>query len=191
MFGLKNHNPDLLETNQIFQDDVLNLSKHFGSMKFDVIHCKNVLEHVIDPDLVIDLIKDHLTDGGICILEIPNDYSCVHNEAFSAIDGSFYPIFVPPEHLHYFNTKSIIHYMNNKNVNIVDAFCDYPIDHLILVDELNYYNNKEIGPVAHKLRKKVFNLLALAPFDETSGLLRSFFKSGIGRDMSIIFTNSI
>ncbi|MCK9214510.1 MAG: class I SAM-dependent methyltransferase [Rhodoferax sp.] len=40
---------------------------------FDLIICLDVLEHLVDPWVVIDrFVKDHLVDGGILILSLPN-----------------------------------------------------------------------------------------------------------------------
>ena len=42
---------------------------------FDVITLNNLLEHVIDPNNTIDLALKLLTNDGVLIIEVPNDFS--------------------------------------------------------------------------------------------------------------------
>ncbi|MFC1903318.1 class I SAM-dependent methyltransferase [Chloroflexota bacterium] len=51
---------------------------------FDVVICSEVLEHSLEPNLILQTIKRHLTPDGIAIVTIPNGY-CLYELVFSRL----------------------------------------------------------------------------------------------------------
>ena len=43
--------------------------------KYNIIVIQNVLEHVLDPELLISDLKTILNNTGILLIQVPNDYS--------------------------------------------------------------------------------------------------------------------
>lgn len=50
--------------------------------KFDVVICSEVLEHSLNPKLLLQTIAKHLTQGGIAVVTVPNGY-CLYELVFS------------------------------------------------------------------------------------------------------------
>jgi 2-polyprenyl-3-methyl-5-hydroxy-6-metoxy-1,4-benzoquinol methylase len=183
--GLLHHNPQFFERGRFAEGEVS--TRCFPELRFDIVFCKNVLEHVIDPDSVTALIADYLTPNGIAIIEVPNDFSPLHSELFGTRPDAEAPFFCPPEHLHYFNTKTLCDMIKRTGMATIDSFGDYPIDHLLLEPAFNYYENRSLGGRAHILRRKVFRQFMNMDAEARRNLLRGFYAAGLGRDISVVF----
>ena len=46
-------------------------------MKFDVVHLKNVLEHVLSPEQTLKHCMMLLNNSGVIYTEVPNDYQFI------------------------------------------------------------------------------------------------------------------
>ena len=155
--------------------------------KFSVCASTNVLEHVVNPDLFIQQIRQLLEPNGVVAITVPNDYSDIQLLARKEgyIDNDFW--FVPPDHLNYFNAESLLNYMSNKRFEILDAFSDFPIDLFLLHSGSNYIADKSKGFEANKARMQHDVLLAgKYGLDKYLEYYRAMFKVGLGRDVTII-----
>jgi 2-polyprenyl-3-methyl-5-hydroxy-6-metoxy-1,4-benzoquinol methylase len=187
LFGLDQHNPTLADRGHFREMNVLEADDYFGGVRFELVVCKNVLEHVLDPDILMVKLSSQLSQGGVGIVEVPNDYSLLHNRVLKGRPREGFPIFCPPVHLHYFNTLTIQQLIERAGLRVIDGFSDYPIDHLLLEDQFNYYEIKEVGRHAHSLRRRFMNLLNDAPKEARLGLFRAMFGADLGRDISVVF----
>ncbi len=100
------------------------------SAKFDAIICSEVLEHVSKPESLVAVIDEHLDEGGVLILTIPNGYSLLELlvsrllskggkslRTFEALSRPFYrfvtgasdscPFSSPTPHVQFFSTWKI------------------------------------------------------------------------------------
>jgi 2-polyprenyl-3-methyl-5-hydroxy-6-metoxy-1,4-benzoquinol methylase len=73
--GVKKQNPklikDIVKGNVYKELEVLiNEEKNY-----DVIHLGNILEHVIDPLMLVTKSSDLLSEGGLLVITVPNDFS--------------------------------------------------------------------------------------------------------------------
>lgn len=51
--------------------------EHFTiNQKFDLIICSDVIEHLNNPDALLNIIKNHLADNGVCVLSTPDRDMC-------------------------------------------------------------------------------------------------------------------
>lgn len=75
---------------------------------FDVITIQDALDHMIDPAYVVQKCYKMLKVGGVLIIKVHNT-DCL----YAKITGRNFYAFIPPEHLFYFNQKSIKHLMEN------------------------------------------------------------------------------
>jgi 2-polyprenyl-3-methyl-5-hydroxy-6-metoxy-1,4-benzoquinol methylase len=155
--------------------------------KFSVCTSTNVLEHVIDADLFLKLAKKVLAPEGVLLITVPNDYSSIQQLALNEemIDREFW--FVPPHHLHYFNTDNLIPFIESRGFDVIDAFSDFPVDLYLLHPDSNYVKNPSAGREANRARMHHdLMLVQKNGLDKYLDYYRAMFKVGLGRDISII-----
>lgn len=185
--GIERQNQDLIagKSGQFIAGDI-GSQRHFEDVSFDLVYCKNVIEHVIDPDAIMRRIATYLLPTGIAIIEVPNDFSALHSMIFGDVAKESLSIFVPPVHLHYFTTRTLRELGSRNGFSVIDSFGDYPIDHLLLEDAFNYYRNKPLGSSAHALRRKFLRYTAGIGVEEKLALYRSIYSAGLGRDICVV-----
>jgi 2-polyprenyl-3-methyl-5-hydroxy-6-metoxy-1,4-benzoquinol methylase len=80
---------------------------------FDVITLWHVLEHLIEPDKTIALLKNKLNPGGVLIIAVPNHWS---------FDGQHYGQhwagYDVPRHLWHFNQKSMVLLLQHHGLHV-------------------------------------------------------------------------
>lgn len=185
-FGLKAQNPEVLTDDNFAVGDVTH-DRVFPDQSFDLVFCKNVLEHVIDPVSTVKTILSYLKPGGLAVIYVPNDFSELHQMIFGGQDKKSTPMFVPPVHLHYFNARTLHGFIEDCGAEVLDCYGDYPIDHLLMSERFNYYSDRSVGPDAHVLRKKFHRYLASIDKKDKLQLLRSMYTAGLGRGIAAIF----
>jgi SAM-dependent methyltransferase len=155
--------------------------------KFSVCTSTNVLEHVLDPDLFLKLIRSVLDDEGILAITVPNDYSDIQKLAIDEgmIDREFW--FVPPHHLHFFNARNILVFLQERGFDVLDAFSDFPVDLYLLHSASNYIMNPKSGRDANRARMH-HDLMIVRHYglDKYLDYYRAMFKVGLGRDITIV-----
>jgi 2-polyprenyl-3-methyl-5-hydroxy-6-metoxy-1,4-benzoquinol methylase len=186
--GLERQNPELTSANsENFDFGDIASHRYFDGLTFDLVYCKNVLEHVIDPMSIMERIASYMSPEAVAIIEVPNDFSRLHETIFGDTEKEQVPIFVPPVHLHYFTTKTLPELARSAGYSILDTYSDYPIDHLLLEDAFNYYKNKTLGRSAHSLRRKFFQYVSTLETSVRLSLFRSFYAAELGRDICVVF----
>lgn len=155
--------------------------------KFAVCTSTNVLEHVLDPDLFLKSIRNILDENGILAITVPNDYSDIQKLAIDEgmIDREFW--FVPPHHLHFFNTRNILVFLKERGFDVLDAFSDFPVDLYLLHSASNYVMNPKSGRDANRSRMH-HDLMIVRHYglDKYLDYYRAMFKVGLGRDITIV-----
>ena len=155
--------------------------------KFSVCTSTNVLEHVLNPDLFLQSIRNVLDEDGILAITVPNDYSDIQQLAIDEgmIDREFW--FVPPHHLHYFNTRNILVFLQDRGFDVLDAFSDFPVDLYLLHSASNYVMNPNSGRDANRARMH-HDLMIVRNYglDQYLDYYRAMFKVGLGRDITIV-----
>ena len=155
--------------------------------KFSICTSTNVLEHVLDPDLFLQSIKKIILPGGLLAITVPNDYSDIQQLALreGMIDREFW--FVPPHHLHYFNTENLTAFMEDRGFEVVDAFSDFPVDLYLLHSGSNYTMDPTNGSEANRARMHHDIMIASKHgLDKYLNYYRAMFKIGLGRDITVI-----
>lgn len=185
-FGVEKWNPGILN-HCVFSDIYDFLSKNIAAnKKFDACILRNVLEHVIDPAALLRQLSAVLNDDGVILITVPNDYSALQSLAMDRkhIDREFW--FAPPDHLHYFNTKNIVPFMEKNDFSVVDMFSSFPIDFFLFHSGSNYIADKSKGKDAHYARIAIDLLLAKEGMDKFVNLYRAMAACGVGRDFTTV-----
>ena len=186
-YGVSKFFPALSEKH--IAGDIFSSLKALASQgrKFSMCASANVLEHVIDPDAFLSLATRVMDPNAVLAITVPNDYSEIQQLALQEgmINREFW--FVPPHHLHYFNARNIVPFLEKRGLEILDAFSDFPIDLYLLHSESNYVMNPKSGRDAHRARMH-HDLMIVRNhgLDKYLEYYRAMFKVGLGRDITVI-----
>ena len=82
--------------------------------KFDVVTVLDVLEHMSEPTEFLIKIKKNLNTTGLLLINVPNVGSL-----FARLSGKSWHSYVPPEHLFYFNRKSLSKLLESNGYEII------------------------------------------------------------------------
>lgn len=185
-FGLQKWHPEISDKCS-FGDSYAYLDQYIQENKtFDICVLRNVLEHVVDPrKLLIDL-KKILTQRGLLLITVPNDYSTtqMHAMKYGFIDHDFW--FLPPDHLYYFNTTNIVSFVEDGGYEVLDMFSSFPVDFFLFHSGSNYVKERKNGKEAHFARVNLDLIMAKSGIKNLLNLYRSMAKCGVGRDITII-----
>lgn len=154
--------------------------------RFQCCSALNVLEHVIDPAALCRSLRALVGPDGLIAVTVPNDFSPLQRMLLESgsVDREYW--FVPPQHLHYFNAKSLVAFCESAGFDVADAFSDFPIDLYLLHPGSNYVRDPAAGPAAHRGRMVHDLLVAENGLDAYLGLYRGLFRAGIGRDLTVL-----
>jgi len=155
--------------------------------KYDLISLNNVLEHLLDPVIIINLIKKLLKKNAILSINIPNDESLFQKFLIKnkIVKRNYWVAY--PDHINYFNIKSFEYFINQLGLKVLDSISDFPIELFLLNSNSNYVENKSTGRGAHLSRIK-FEIFLMNNFkiDEINEYYRSMSKLGIGRNINYL-----
>ncbi len=173
--GRKN-NLDILNTT--FNDFIRN-----NNRKFDVIHLKNVLEHVLNPIEIIEECYRILVKGGILYAEVPNDYEFTQRLGVFLLREKKSWLAIP-DHINYFNFRSLKKLMRRNGFKISAQATTFPIYALLLLG-YNFIRHKAKGRSAHNIRIK-FEIFLYR--NHLNPVRRLFYKvlSGLGLGRTVI-----
>jgi 2-polyprenyl-3-methyl-5-hydroxy-6-metoxy-1,4-benzoquinol methylase len=170
-----------IDVQQSTLEEYVKNPKRQNFQPFDIITLLNVLEHLPDPDEVIENIKIILRPGGIICIRVPNDFSEIQMATQKKLDIKPWWVAIP-DHVNYFNFKSLKEFLKKCGFDVVYLFSDFPMEFFLLMDE-NYVKNAKKGRECHQ--KRVAFELSM-PSDLRRRLYKSFAELGIGRN-SLVF----
>lgn len=104
---------------QIFTGDILSLDIPENS--FDLITIYHVIEHLIDPIPTLEKIRSLLKPEGIAFIETPNIGSLG-----ARIRGKEWSHIIPPEHITYFDLKSLKYALHQSGFKEFKVFTNTP-----------------------------------------------------------------
>jgi 2-polyprenyl-3-methyl-5-hydroxy-6-metoxy-1,4-benzoquinol methylase len=171
-YGIITHNNELVNN---FKEGCIykNLdSERIEKKEYNLISIKNVLEHVVDPELLLAKVKKLMTKNSLLRIEVPNDYSSFQ-ELLLENNNTTNTWFKPPEHLHYFTFESLSGFLDKLGFNVEMVMSDFPIELYLLNDFSNYTKNTNTGKQAHYGRVKANNFI----FDKGIKNYVEFFES--------------
>jgi len=153
--------------------------------KYDIVILDNVLEHALDPLKLLETIKLVKKEGGILIIDVPNDFSPIQQYLLKHkhIDTKFWV--APPDHLSYFNKDSLRNLCEYAQYKHIITITDFPIDLYLFNSTTNYIKNTEVGKSCHTARVEIENLLHSISLEKTNKLYNVLANMGIGRSLTM------
>jgi 2-polyprenyl-3-methyl-5-hydroxy-6-metoxy-1,4-benzoquinol methylase len=184
--GVISQNPncqDVLKTGDVFQ---LLTDEIKQGNKYDVIWLQNVLEHVLDPLALLASLRTLVADNGLAVITVPNDCSSVQTTALANghIDEPFWVY--PPDHLSYFDVKSLTATATHTGWGCIDILGDFPVDWFLYHAGSNYIRDKKQGKSAHIARVQLENLIHTHPIEDVIQFWSAAAKIGVSRCITAI-----
>ena len=154
--------------------------------KFDVISLTHLVEHVLDPQKLLQSIYQIINEKGYLVASVPNDMSQMQ---ISLNEKKFYKkdYFVRfPDHLHYFTAVSLKSLLDKSQFKFVDGIADFPIEWFLSNKQSNYAINAQLGKEAHHARVYLECLINTGDTNKAAQFWRSLFEIVRGRSITII-----
>ncbi len=156
--------------------------KEYG--EFNVIYMSTVIEHLPNPISIIKTAKKILKSNGIICIISPNDYNPLQNILRNNL--GYKPWWVaPPQHINYFDFKSIKNLLERFNFEIVESTSTFPMEFFLLSGD-NYVGNDKLGRKCHYKRKAFEINMCKYGNKHLSMIYRNLAKDGVGREFVVI-----
>jgi len=155
----------------------------FQGRRFDVVLMMNVLEHLADPVRVVnEIISTVLAEGGVLIIEVPNDFNAFQMAA-QQLHGLPEWWVAPPAHLNYFDADSLAALLKGAGLAMSHLEASFPMEIFMLMGE-NYVGNGTLGRLCHE-RRMAFetNLRKLGKGELLSAFYQSLAGLNLGRQV--------
>ncbi|MBF0119193.1 MAG: class I SAM-dependent methyltransferase [Desulfobacterales bacterium] len=151
---------------------------------FDIVILANVIEHVKEPIILLEKIKKCMRKGAMLIIVVPNDFSSLHHILMEKkiITEEFWLCY--PDHLSYFNYKSMINLLSDLGFKLLSTVSDNPIDLNLLNDNSNYIKDPDKGKKTHMFRVRMDNFLASIDIEKLLIIYETLGSMGVGRDLT-------
>lgn len=183
-FGCKSHNPRQLK-NLVVGDiydqlDLLNVKKQ----TYDLIILGNLLEHVLNPVLLINKLKSLMHKSSYLVITVPNDFSSLQNHLKKRkfVDKDYWVCV--PDHISYFNRSSLHSLLENQKLKIKIEYGEYPIETLLFSDETNYVQDRKVGKIAHQIRISTENYVMSKPLSNALIIYKAWLDADISRQIT-------
>lgn len=182
-YGCNHFHPKLINNLIIgdIYDELKNLENR--NTKFDLIWLTNVLEHVINPEILIESFKNLLNNDGVLLIQVPNDFSLVQTILLERkyISKPFW--IALPDHLSYFSKDGLVNLLSSKGFIAKHITSDFPIDFNLFNPETNYVENKKLGRNVHLSRVAIENMFHDISVEKTNKLYETLASMGLGREI--------
>ena len=150
--------------------------------EFDAVTLLNVLEHVREPEELINTICSTMKKNGVLIVRVPNDFSELQSAAKRSRGKNKQWWVRAPDHINYFDFDSIHRLLSNSGFSVVEEIGDFPMEFFIMLGD-DYIDNPEVGKSCHE--KRIQLELAL-PTVLRQNMYRDFATQDIGRNCLLV-----
>lgn len=187
-YGIKRHNKKMskfVEFGNLYK--LLNI-KIKNKQKFDIFFASNILEHLNNLEKFFKYLNMlSIQKKTYLIVIVPNDFSFFQKSLFkkNKIKSRYW--ICPPEHISYFNLRSLSNFISQKGWKLVDSFSDFPIE-WFLSNRHSNYKEKKIGKDIFEGIKFIEDTIFK---NSSKKYIKNFYKSiadiGMGRNITCIF----
>jgi 2-polyprenyl-3-methyl-5-hydroxy-6-metoxy-1,4-benzoquinol methylase len=152
--------------------------------RFDVVYSNQTFEHLTNPKKTIKSCFNLLKPSGIIFICVANDYNPIQKILAEKLQYKKWWL-VPPEHINYFNIKSLTRLIKSSGFKVLNINTTFPIDLFLLMGD-NYLKNKEVGKRSfNRIKKLELNLSKIKNSRFKEKLYHAFCKLDIGRKIEI------
>jgi 2-polyprenyl-3-methyl-5-hydroxy-6-metoxy-1,4-benzoquinol methylase len=183
--GVRHFFPPLVDT--VATGDLYELIEgELGSGRtYDVVTCSNVLEHVIDPERMTEMIKALLSPGGVCRLQVPNDDSFMNRDIVSRSMAPAEFFKAVPDHLNYFNFETFAALVKRGGLTIKATLGSFPIGFFLYNTDCNYRLDRSKGKKCHYARVAIDCMLYRESIAKLVGFRQGCGAVGVGNDVTL------
>lgn len=182
--GLRAMNPDLLE--YVEQGNVFELleTRIQNGKTYDVVWLNNVLEHVTEPLDLLKALRRLITDDGILVVTVPNDFSELQEILLSEheIPERFW--IALPDHLSYFTSDSLKATTSAAGWHCRSVLADFPVDFFLAHRGSNYVVDRTKGPDAHRARLMLEQVIGNKGDQNANRFYEALADVGLGRNIT-------
>ncbi len=87
---------------------------------YDLVHMSHVLEHLHDPRVSLEKIRDLLKRGGLLVVEVPFEFGDLFSRCQQWTTGRELPSYsVPSSHLYFFTMRSLCRLLDRSGFEVV------------------------------------------------------------------------
>jgi SAM-dependent methyltransferase len=151
-----------------------------GRQPFGAITLLNVLEHVPDPVGLLQRLLPLLAPGGRLVVRVPNDFNPLQAAARRSIERDWWV--TVPDHLNYFDHRSIAAVVAGIGLEVVERSTDFPMELFLLMGD-DYTADPAVGREVHE-RRRALELALDAP--TRRAMARGWLDAGIGRNAFVV-----
>lgn len=183
--GVARMNPRMKD--RVRQGDIfrtLGLLREEGR-SFDVIWLDHVLEHVLEPELLLLALRDIVARGGRMMIRVPNDGNALHSTLLA--DGLISRRWwiKPPDHLSYFTKESFPALFDSTGWQVDTLSSSFPIDWFIANRNSNYVEQPERGREAYEASLLLEEIIESNPIEKVQAFYGAMAEIGLGRDIVV------
>lgn len=150
---------------------------------FDLVTMFNVLEHVPNPTEVLQACSDLLSQEGMLIVKVPNEFNPFQIAAQKLLDLEQWWLNAPT-HIFYFDFSSLANLLSDNGFVVRSKFSDFPMSQFLLMGD-NYVENDSIGSECHFRRVKFEQALR---DEDRRAFYTQLAHAGIGRNCTLFAT---
>lgn len=156
--------------------------------KFDFINLGCILEHVLDPQLLLNMIKKIMHKKSLLNIIVPNDYSALQLELIEKkhLDKEYW--FCPLDHINYFDFDSLEKFLRHLNFSIFKKQANFPTEIFTANADTNYYKDSTKGKQVHYARVFVETFLMNQGLDKYIEYMEASANIGFSRACAIYVT---
>lgn len=188
-YGIRKFNPDRLadfSRGDVF--DLLGVEIDRGTV-YDLVLLDNVLEHVLEPETLLERLHALVAASGVLCLEVPNDFSPMQGLLLShrIVDRPYW--LKPPIHISYFTAASLRRVAEEKGWVVETIIADYPVEWHLMNAETNYVTDPARGKGCHLNRIRIELALADLDIDGKIALFEQMAAVGQGRTITAFLSH--
>jgi SAM-dependent methyltransferase len=181
-YGIRRWNPELLQ--RFDHGNVFELLEEYSGRerRFGLVNLSNVLEHVPDPEKLLQGLTNLVSPNGLLRINVPNDFSDLQRLLVErgSVQREYWTI--PMQHLNYFDRDSLTSTVEACGWTVSRLLSDFPIEHFLLHPGSNYVENAPAGRAAHRARVTL-DLHYSRDLDSYTRLLEAQAACGMGRSL--------
>lgn len=134
-----------------FNGTIKEYIEHCEKIKVGCVTLNNVLEHIENPEAVLQDVYELLEENGILSIKVPNEFNALQEVANGFVKNKNWWVSIP-DHVNYFDMKSLCRIVELAGFEIMERTCDFPMELFLLMGE-NYVDDGKVGQGCHEKRK--------------------------------------